>query len=204
MFRGIRLNRSWLEVSDLEPSTILNFHSSAIDGDFVPDPTGKGNHSGAYADKARFEGALEASRPYLALFRKETQALEQSFSYPYLFIWTDTQGMLLDTACPQSMEETRQMSGVVPGLLMEKRILGLNGISLAAETDRTVVVRGDEHTVNLFAKWNCVCCPVKAGNSNRTIGYLDISFDVTYDPGFVVPLLTHVAMKIGAAAADAE
>ncbi len=188
-----------MEVSDLEPLDILHFHSSAIDGDFVPDPTGIGNHSGAYADKSRFEKALVDNIPFLGAFRNETESLESSFSHPYLFIWTDVKGMLLATACPPSMVEITQRSGIVPGLLMEKKVLGLNAVSLAESTGRTVVVRGEEHTINLFSLWNCVCCPVRAGNTNRIIGYLDISFDVMHEPGFVVPLLTHIAAKIGAA-----
>ncbi|GFN31578.1 hypothetical protein PCURB6_18380 [Paenibacillus curdlanolyticus] len=188
----------------MEPLDILYFHSSAIDGDFVPDPTGIGNHSGAYADKKRFEKALVDNISYLGAFRSETQSLESAFSHPYLFIWTDVHGMLLATACPPSMIEITQKSGVVPGLRMEKKVLGLNAVSLAMETGRAVVVRGEEHTINLFALWNCVCCPVRAGQTGPIVGYLDISFDVMHEPGFVVPLLTHVASKIGAAIGNIE
>ncbi|MWC27775.1 hypothetical protein [Paenibacillus sp. MMS18-CY102] len=199
MFRGIRLNRTWLEVSDLEPSTILNMHSSAIDGDFIPDPTGKGNHSGAYADKPRFDEALARSEKHIQLFLEEIKSVEGTISYPYLFLWNSPEGILLHSSCPPSMTEIPRQAGLVPGLLMDKHVLGLNAISLAMETGRTVVVRGDEHTVNLFVLWNCVCCPVRAGEAGEIVGYLDISFDFMYDPGFVVPLLSHLAIRIGEA-----
>jgi DNA-binding CsgD family transcriptional regulator len=109
----------------------------------------------------------------------------------------DETGMIMDMfSVIGEFQEGLDLPGLELGMNLSKYFFGMNAISLAMDMGCVGIVRGFEHTVPIFQRWNSVCSPIFAAGSVQ--GYLSISVPVERQVEFAVPFLQQLSAKLAA------
>ncbi len=122
------------------------------------------------------------------------RSLHEQLCTPHFFILTDADGMMLDAVSFNSALQLLENINIGLGTLFALDCGGINAISMAMLLHSTVVLKGTEHTLDLFKDWTCICFPIKNGES--VVGYLDLSFKSDIEVTFAVPLLERAIREI--------
>lgn len=115
-------------------------------------------------------------------------------STPIIFVLTDQHGTIINVYGKNKMIERLRKVNFQEGTSLALEDAGINGISVAMQMKKTVVVRGDEHDLNLLSHFTCICAPIK--HENEIVAYLDLSLNTDTDVTFAVPILKQIVYKI--------
>lgn len=115
-------------------------------------------------------------------------------SIPIIFVLTDRHGTILKVVGKNEMIERLRKVNFQEGTSLALEDAGINGISVAMQMKKTVVVRGDEHDLNLLSHFTCICAPIK--HDNEIVAYLDLSLSTEEGVTFAVPILKQIVYKI--------
>lgn len=130
----------------------------------------------------------------LEIIREEISAHHLNTSSSHVFIVTDENGVVLETFGKESLLQRMEEMNLGKGTSLDLKYSGINGVSLAKELKRPVIVRGDEHDLALFSGWTCICTPIVDNDGN--VAYLDLSFHYNADITFAIPFLKLLSNKI--------
>lgn len=155
-------------------------------------------HSISNVSTNTFRVELNRKRVKHAILLRATQmeidSISTSVIPPHLFILADDEGMSLQLyASSQHLNQLKEHY-IIPGTYFSMKNLGINAISIAMESGKTAVVKGNEHSHKLFSSWSSICAPIRA--EGKILGYLGMSFDSAEDVIFAVPLLEKIIRNI--------
>jgi transcriptional regulator of acetoin/glycerol metabolism len=124
----------------------------------------------------------------------EWDKISAQFSKPHLFICTDTSGTALEMTGTESVILKLKECNIGLGTSFSLEHLGINGISLAMEVQNSALVKGNEHHLELFEEWSCVCQPIIINGVIQ--GYLDLSIHSDEDFTWAFVLLGKLVADI--------
>ncbi|MFC0213297.1 LuxR C-terminal-related transcriptional regulator [Paenibacillus chartarius] len=111
-----------------------------------------------------------------------------------LIVLADESGYILELFCEAEMRGLLDTYRFGAGTLLNLRSGGINGVSAAQELGRTVVVTGEEHTLELLQCWTFVGTPLQL--EDRNIGCLALAFHRSRDLSISVALITKLTKDI--------
>jgi transcriptional regulator of acetoin/glycerol metabolism len=141
-----------------------------------------------------FSTILMGNRILIDLVESELDQIKACTWLSTLFVLTDAQGSSLSFYCADNLMDRLEEVNVGPGTSFAMQHAGINAISLAMELKKTAVLKGKEHTLELFSEWNCICQPIICGG--EIVGFLDMSFSVEENYKLGIPLLKQIVSRI--------
>lgn len=136
----------------------------------------------------------ESMGSLLSVVKSEWDKLFKHFSKPYLFIFTDTSGVVHEMKGTEGVVNKLEEYNIGEGTCFSLAYAGINGISLAMEVQKPSLVIGKEHYLELFSKWSCVCQPILI--NGEILGYLDLSTHSEEDFTWAFVLLGKLVVDI--------
>lgn len=140
-------------------------------------------------------GSRESNMDLLNMVKHNLLVVSSHITIPHLFFFTNKAGIALHMAGTKSCLEKCPEKGIVYGTAFALQNSGINAISVAILSHKKItVIRGREHTLDLFSNWNCVCAPISI--QGKTVGFLDLSFSSQAGLSFAVPMLINIVSTI--------
>lgn len=131
--------------------------------------------------------------------RSEIETVQAYIGIPFLFLLADASGTVMEcissATAPAALQS--QHLQLKRGVRLDRDHAGVNAISLAMETGKVSLVRGNEHSSGLLQHLNCICVPLIRGNIAEA--YIDVSFERDREPEWALPLIVKLADSIAAA-----
>ncbi|MEK5420120.1 hypothetical protein BSK49_07595 [Paenibacillus odorifer] len=124
----------------------------------------------------------------------ELESISTSVAPPHLFLLADDEGMCLQLFASSKQLNQLKEHYIAPGTHFAMKDLGINAISIAMESGSTTVVKGEEHSLELFFSWSSICTPIQS--EGKVLGYLNMSFDSVEDVIFAVLLVEKIVRNI--------
>lgn len=171
------IKRLWKQVSDTDLLTLL-----------------KANHSPAILNRSEITERLIKKKETLCLLQDEIRDMDHLVSIPYLFIFADSDGTVLDYSGTDSLIRFFERNRIIYGTSLAMKNAGINAVSLSMELQSLSVVIGSEHRNRLFSEIACVCSPIQT--KNGIMGYLGLSFHSLHEVTFAIPLIERIAQNI--------
>ncbi|PQP84242.1 hypothetical protein C0Q44_06530 [Paenibacillus sp. PCH8] len=104
----------------------------------------------------------------------ELEILQEQFTFPYLFILADLEGVILDLWGEGSLHWSMKPLKLKKGSLINLQSSGINALSISIQTGERIFLTGTEHKPTLLQDWKCLCLPISV---NGTIfAYLNFNF----------------------------
>lgn len=140
------------------------------------------------------ESLLNRNREFIEIAGHDLALVDTEIGIPHFFLVTDPNGILIQLIGQAEMIEKLRGYNVDVGTPFAFEQAGINGVSLAMRLQSTVVVQGEQHTMQLCKDWTCICSPVRI--FDEVCGYIDLSFGSDVDVTFAVPLLKKTIEEI--------
>ncbi len=169
----IVLERRGLAAEDLLPGTIAESWKRCLAGGLDP---------GRPPPLATVDGhALHHARERSALLRRlalgEMQNLYHQISGTnFMIAFATPDGMVLDTICDSTFDDTARATSIRPGTLWGEAHCGTNALGTVAQTGLAVTVHGGEHFFGRYGALTCNAVPMM-GPDGTLAGVLDASSD---------------------------
>jgi transcriptional regulator of acetoin/glycerol metabolism len=124
---------------------------------------------------------LEQARERAALVRRlalgEMDSLyHQIAGTNFMIAFADADGLLLDTICDGSFQDTAHATSIRPGTLWGEAQCGTNALGTVVQTRAPATVHGGEHFFRCHTQLTCIAVPVFAADG-ALAGVLDASSD---------------------------
>ncbi|MEK4508808.1 LuxR family transcriptional regulator [Paenibacillus anaericanus] len=129
--------------------------------------------TGSFASKQQFERIRIRDSLLITVFQNCISNIKDHLSGPYLFLLTNTEGVLLSMDYSQNLANTMSGSPIDLGMYFSEKSCGVNAISEAIKHNAPVYLPPEEHGSPYFKDWHCFSTPLNIGRKN--IGYLDVS-----------------------------
>ncbi|WP_055105290.1 helix-turn-helix domain-containing protein [Paenibacillus ihumii] len=136
----------------------------------------------------------DAHKEMITVVEEELEALYPFLIRPFIFILTDTEGVTLSLNGSGLVIDSLKEHNVTVGSRFDMQHAGINAVSVAMESGRIAIIRGEEHHLKIFADWSCICAPISINGEIK--GYLDMSLSVNEDLTYVIPLLQQLIDRI--------
>ena len=125
--------------------------------------------------------AVHRARQRAAVLRRlalaEMESLYQQIAGTnFMIALAAPDGMLLDTICDSTFDDTARAACIRPGTLWNEARCGTNALGTAAQTGQAVTVHGGEHFFGRHGGLTCTAVPV-FGPDGALAGVLDASSD---------------------------
>ena len=169
----IVLERRGLAAEDLLPGTIAESWKRCLAVGLDP---------GRPPPLATVDGhALHHARERSALLRRlalgEMQNLYHQISGTnFMIAFAASDGMVLDTICDSTFDDTARATSIRPGTLWGEAHCGTNALGTVAQTGLAVTVHGGEHFFGRYGALTCNAVPM-FGPDGALAGVLDASSD---------------------------
>lgn len=171
------IKRLWKQVSDMDLMTLL-----------------KAKHTPNILSRSEITERLTAKKEALCLLQDEIRNMQHLVSIPYLFVFADSDGTVLDYSGTDSLIRFFERHRVINGTSLAMKNAGINAVALSMELQSLSVVIGTEHRNRLFSEFACVCSPISMRNG--ILGYLGLGFHSLHEVTFAIPLIERIAKNI--------
>jgi DNA-binding NarL/FixJ family response regulator len=174
--------RFWIEIDDLDWSILsqLNqLYKSSKNIGTRTEPTA--------IEKEQF-------RNISSVFKQTVELLSQSILMPHLFLLLSSKAQVLEYEGTSNIIDNVHELGIYKGVSLDVNHAGINAASLCLQTKKLSVVKGNEHTLDKFSNCYCLCAPIF--NQESIVGMLDLTFDISYQTNFAIPLLVQAIQGI--------
>lgn len=115
--------------------------------------------------------------------------------FSHLLLLTDPHGMVLySSGTEEVMEKVREYE-LSTGTSFALEHAGLNAISASQELKRPVIVKGEDHSLEILKGWSCCCVPI-AGEQEAIAGFLNISTDKAFNCSLLIQFLEYISSLI--------
>lgn len=94
--------------------------------------------------------SIEANTPLI----QEVQRRMITFDFPHLVLLTDITGMVLHICGTENVIREAQGYRLSRGTSFSIEHAGLNAVSAAMELNRPVIIKGEEHTLDILKGWS--------------------------------------------------
>lgn len=180
------LNRPWTILSDVDLNSINEWkHVFLLTG--LTSQTPK--------LKKRFEiQPSEQMEQLINIVRETLIHIEKSMCIPHVFIFTDHLGVVHHISGSNDVLNSLEKHNIGVGTPFALEFAGINAISMAMQLKDTIVLQGNEHSLNIFSQWSCVCCSIRM--EHKVYGYLDLSFHVDDDEILAITLAVTILTRI--------
>jgi transcriptional regulator of acetoin/glycerol metabolism len=189
LYNGSQL-RFWIELSDIPASTRELWKSLTLNSTVLAET----NYLPIRITSIDAQRRKNSLISLLNTVTSEWDKLTKQFVKPHLFIFTDTSGIVLEMKGTEQVMMRLQDCNIGKGTSFAMEHAGVNGISLAMEMQKPAIVKGQEHYLELFSQWSCVCQPVIIDGEIK--GYLDLSTHSEEDFTWAFVLLGKLVMDI--------
>jgi transcriptional regulator of acetoin/glycerol metabolism len=130
----------------------------------------------------------------LSIVRIEGQTISSSLTKSHMFLLTDRNGIVIGMKTTNALTQVLENINLGIGTSFSMKHASVNAISVAMHLEHTTVVTGEEHYLQFFYDWICVCAPIRrAGN---VIAYLDVSFQKGTELSLIVCLLEKIVHDV--------
>lgn len=181
---------SWESLSDVDPAMLKLW-------DKVFQSSGLSSNSSWLSHRLKAEFRNKYMHKYRGLISSVREALNVVHSTlikPHMFILTDQDGVVLDLVGSKEIVSGMENYNIGIGTSFSMQHTGINAISVAMELESTTIIQAQEHHLNLFSDWSCICSPISV--KDQILGYLNFSVSKKEDISFAVPLLEHIVERI--------
>jgi DNA-binding CsgD family transcriptional regulator len=173
--------RFWIEVDDLDWSVVSRLNQLY-----------KPSKIGAWTEPGSIE--KEPFRPISSKFKQTVEPLSKSLLMPHLFLLLTPDARVVDFEGTSNITDNVHALGLYKGGSLHVNHAGINAASLCQQTKKLSVVKGNQHTLDKFSNCYCLCTPIM--NQGSIVGMLDLTFDVSYQTHFAIPLLVQAKQGI--------
>lgn len=115
--------------------------------------------------------------------------------FSHLLLLTDPHGMVLYSSGTEEVMEKAWEYELSIGTSFALEHAGLNAISSSQELKRPVIVKGEDHSLEILKGWSCFCVPI-VEEQGAIAGFLDISTDKAFDCSLLVHLLEYISSLV--------
>jgi transcriptional regulator of acetoin/glycerol metabolism len=140
--------------------------------------------------KERFNRILPLVKEILS----EIEVLHTTLKPNHFFVVADHSGVTLKIIANEDIIQKLETINIGLGTHYTLEYCGVNAISLAIETGKCAMIRGEEHTLSLFHYASCICAPIR--HNNKICAYIAIAIPVRIELNFAVSLVQYVALLI--------
>ncbi|MDB5054509.1 MAG: luxR [Bacilli bacterium] len=186
----INVSRYWIELSDIAAATRQAWNAEFLKSGVEVAAT----YLHVRLSENEVQIRKKACASLLNILTSEWNKLLLRMAKSHLFIFTDTSGIVLEMSGTESVMFKLQDCNIGQGTSFQLEHIGINGISLAMEMQRPALVKGQEHHLDLFCEWTCVCQPVMLDGIVQ--GYLDLSIHLEEDYTWALVLLGKLIFDI--------
>lgn len=129
--------------------------------------------TGLFLTAQQFDKVCRENDHLIKVFQRCLSNIKEHLSGTYLFLLTDSEGVLLAMDYSQNLVSTISRSPIRLGMFFTEESCGVNAISEAIRQDEAIYLPPEEHESPFFKDWYCYSTPLTRGFEN--IGYLDVS-----------------------------
>ncbi|GAA0137283.1 hypothetical protein YSY43_41240 [Paenibacillus sp. YSY-4.3] len=115
--------------------------------------------------------------------------------FSYLLLLTDPHGMVLYSSGTEEVIEKVREYELCTGTSFALEHAGLNAISASKELRRPVILKGEDHSLEILKGWSCCCVPI-LGEQGVIAGFLDISTDKAFNCELLIQLLEYISSLV--------
>ncbi|HBU83466.1 MAG TPA: LuxR family transcriptional regulator [Paenibacillus sp.] len=126
-----------------------------------------------YVTKTNLDRVRKINHFLISAFQQSLSVIKENLSSTYLFLLTDSHGVLLAMDYSHDLEQVVKQSPIRPGMIFTARSCGVNAISESMDTHGAVQLQPEQHENPLFRSWHCYAAPLSVGHQH--VGYLDVS-----------------------------
>jgi transcriptional regulator of acetoin/glycerol metabolism len=189
LFDSMLDDRTWTTIHDLSPALLLSYRER-----FARQKRKSAVVLFRPEEEQVWQERRSRNELLIQVVRHEIGRWGGLIPVPHLFLLADEEGVAIHLDCPEEMGNPLRESGLREGVHFSLGHLGINGISMAIERQTVVVVRGQEHDVELFQALNCLCIPIRT--NGKSVAYLDMSFSHQHNIEFAIPILLRIVERI--------
>ncbi|MGC5774016.1 LuxR C-terminal-related transcriptional regulator [Paenibacillus pabuli] len=126
-----------------------------------------------YVTQAHLDRVSKINHFLISAFQRCLSDIKENLSSTYLFLLTDTDGVLLAMDYSLDLEQKMKHSPIHPGMVFTAKSCGVNAISETMEKNEPVLLPPEQHENPFFQSWHCYAAPLSVGL--QPAGYLDVS-----------------------------
>ncbi|SDT19944.1 regulatory protein, luxR family [Paenibacillaceae bacterium GAS479] len=184
---GYTIPQDWVQMSFLEG---IDYYSKKRDARY----DSAMGHLIAPLASNQLNARLAALYPMMKKAKKEINGLIDRFPFPWFFILTDQEGIIMDIYGPATVKERLNQIEMKPGASLSMHHAGVNAVSVSILTSKKSCVQYKEHEMDLFHQFVCLCCPIRL--NGQIVGYLDLSHSYSFDIEITVPLMEMLVQSV--------
>lgn len=122
---------------------------------------------------SKLQERLEKNALLISAFVNVVNRVSCKITGDYMFLLTDTDGVLLKIEGNKYILYEVHKSGIKTGMFFTEESVGTNAISLAIKLKEPVYITLDDHYCALLKRWYCYAMPIWL--NNKLVGYFDVS-----------------------------
>ncbi|WP_439678391.1 helix-turn-helix domain-containing protein [Embleya sp. MST-111070] len=125
------------------------------------------------------------------------RARQEFDGFPAVFLLADRTASVIDMRYThRSIDDAMTNLGLAPGVRVEERQIGTNGLGTALQTGRSVLVRGPEHFVKVFDPFSCFGHPIVHPVTRRLEGAVNLACAWGQEHPLLPSLIRHLVQDI--------
>ncbi|MGO4732318.1 LuxR C-terminal-related transcriptional regulator [Paenibacillus sp. 2KB_22] len=126
-----------------------------------------------YLPKSSLDRLRKNNHFLIHAFQNSISVIQENLTGTYLFLLTDTDGVLLTMDYSSDLEAVVEHSPIRPGMFFTAKSCGVNAISETMDNNNPVLLLPEQHESPYFQSWHCYAAPLSMGSQH--FGYLDVS-----------------------------
>ncbi|ETT42004.1 MULTISPECIES: LuxR C-terminal-related transcriptional regulator [Paenibacillus] len=126
-----------------------------------------------YLPKPSLDRLRKINHFLIHAFQNSISVIQENLTGTYLFLLTDSNGVLLSMNYSSDLKAVVEDSPIRPGMFFTAQSCGVNAISVTMDSNEPVVLLPEQHESPYFQSWHCYAAPLFMGSQH--VGYLDVS-----------------------------
>lgn len=126
-----------------------------------------------YLSKSSLDRLRKINHFLIHAFKNSISDIKENLTGTYLFLLTDTDGVLLSMDYSSDLKAAVERSPIRPGMIFTAQSCGVNAISVTMDSNEPVLLLPEQHESPYFQSWHCYASPLTMGSQH--FGYLDVS-----------------------------
>ncbi len=126
-----------------------------------------------YLPKSGLDKLRKINHFLIHAFQNSISVIQENLTGTYLFLLTDTNGVLLSMNYSSDLKDAVEHSPIRPGMIFTAQSCGVNAISVTMDSNEPVLLMPEQHESPYFQSWHCYAAPLSMGSQH--FGYLDVS-----------------------------
>ncbi|OAB40666.1 hypothetical protein PMSD_01855 [Paenibacillus macquariensis subsp. defensor] len=122
------------------------------------------------------------------------EAAERALYNFSIFVFSDIDGAILYISKSEVALAQLHTANIGVGSYLNMKCAGVNAVSVAMKLQDKVLLKGEEHQIEVFKRWTCLCYPIRSAKG--IVGYLNISISSQESSSFIFLLMEKLTSAI--------